>query len=241
MNKKAVVFDMFETLITMFESPQYMGREICADMGIPEPKFREIWNPTEDDRTLGKITVEEVFERILRTNGCYTDELFARIVEKRRNVTVELFDHLHPEIIPMLEALKVAGIKVALISNCFFEERDVIKESALWPYFDVACLSCELGMKKPGADIFAHCLHELGVRADECLYVGDGGSNELEAATASGMQAAQACWYLKEGTRQPVGRLPGWVQLDKPMDVVEQALRAAYEPAEGIARNEVRA
>lgn len=30
--------------------------------------------------------------------------------------------------------------------------------------------------------IFERCIEKLGVKADECLYVGDGGSYELEAA-----------------------------------------------------------
>ena len=38
----------------------------------------------------------------------------------------------------------------------------------------------------------------LGVRAGECLYIGDGGSHELEAADIMGMTALQARWYIKE-------------------------------------------
>ena len=59
---KAVIFDMFETLITHYESPLYMGKQICADIGISEPRFREIWDTTDEDRTLGKKTLEEVIE-----------------------------------------------------------------------------------------------------------------------------------------------------------------------------------
>ena len=51
---KAVIFDMFETLVTHFESPVYMAKQICADIGVAEAKFREIWDTTDEDRTLGK-------------------------------------------------------------------------------------------------------------------------------------------------------------------------------------------
>ncbi len=51
-------------------------------------------------------------------------------------------------------------------------------------------------------------MQKLSVRADECLYIGDGGSHELEAASALGMTALQAVWYLQEGTRSPVRRSP---------------------------------
>ena len=73
---KAVIFDMFETLITHFESPLYMAKQICADIGITETKFREIWDVTDLDRTLGKKTLEEVIEEVLKKNDRYSLELF---------------------------------------------------------------------------------------------------------------------------------------------------------------------
>ena len=106
-----------------------------------------------------------------------------------------------------------------MISNCYLEERDIIKQSILWDYFDVACLSCELGVKKPQKEIFEICLTKLELSANECLYVGDGGSNELDKAKELGMRAVQAAWYLGDGLDQPVGRLHGFEQLDSPMDV----------------------
>ena len=128
---KAVIFDMFETLITHFESPLYMGKQIAGDMGIAEPKFREIWDTTDDERTLGQRSFEEVIEEALRVNNCYSDKLFRRIVDKRKSSKAECFEHLHPQIIPMLTALRKADIKIGLITNCYFEERDVIRNSAL--------------------------------------------------------------------------------------------------------------
>ena len=49
---RAVIFDMYETLITLFESSLYMGEQIAEEIGISEMKFREIWNPTDYDRTI---------------------------------------------------------------------------------------------------------------------------------------------------------------------------------------------
>ena len=74
----------------------------------------------------------------------------------------------------------------------------MIRESQLFPYFEETCLSYELGMKKPDPEIFLKCMEGLGVRAGECLYIGDGGSHELEAADIMGMTALQARWYIKE-------------------------------------------
>lgn len=217
---RAVIFDMYETLVTLYACPPYMGKQITAEIEIPEQKFREIWNPSENDRTLGKRTVEDVIEEILRVNHRYSEELYETIIAKRKIASRACFDYLHSGILPLFDALKSRGIQIGLITNCFFEERDVIRKTVLFPYFDSVCMSCELGLKKPDPAIYRVCMENLGVSPEECLYVGDGGSRELETAESLGMHPLQAAWYLKDGTGQPVGRLPDFPQADMPLDVL---------------------
>lgn len=217
---KAVIFDMFETLVTHYESPIYMGKQIADDIGITEQKFREIWNPSDDDRTLGKRNLEEVIEEILRTNHCYSPELFEKIITKRKMSKRECFEHIHPEIIPLFESLKERNIKIGLITNCYSEEREVIKDSIFFQYFDSICMSCEIGLKKPDVRIFQKCMNDLEVTAEECLYVGDGGSFELETARSLGMCPLQATWYLKDGVDQPAKRKKEFLQAESPLGVI---------------------
>lgn len=217
---KAVIFDMYETLITHYQSPLYFGAQMAADIGIPEKKFREIWDPSEHDRTIGKVTLEEVIEKILKANDCYSENFIKELAGKRIAVKEDCFNHLHPEIIPMFETLKEKGVKVGLISNCFSEEAKVIRESVLFPYFDAVYLSYEQGVAKPEEEIFRRCMAKLNVKPEECLYVGDGGSYELETARRLGMNAVQAVWYLREGTTQPTGRKKEFRQLERPIEVL---------------------
>lgn len=217
---RAVIFDMFETLITHYHSPLYFGAQMAEDAGIAEERFQALWRPTEYDRTIGKVTLEEVLESILRENQCYSEELIKKIVEKRIETKEDCFRKLHSEIIPMLEQLKAKGILIGLISNCFSEEAEVILRSVLFPYFDATYLSYEQGVQKPDEEIYKRCMASLDVTPEECLYIGDGGSNELEAAKLLGMNVLQAVWYLQEGTSQPVRRKTGFEQLERPMDVL---------------------
>ncbi len=219
---RAVVFDMYETLVTMTKSQTYKGKNIAEDIGISEAKFREVWDPSENLRTLGKMTFEATIEKVLRANDLFSRELLEKVVSKRIDSQKWPFETVDSRIIPMLKGLESMGIKVALVSNCYPEERDVIRQSGLWKYFDAACLSCELGIKKPDPRIFEKCLELLQLDPGQCLYVGDGGSMELEAARDAGMQVCQAAWYLREGTDQPVGRKPEFRQLDDPMDVFDE-------------------
>lgn len=218
---RAVIFDMYETLITHFNTPLYFGAQMAQEAGIPIEKFLPLWRSTEDDRTVGKLALEEVLSMILKENHCYSEALVNKMAEKRTATKVELFKHLHSEIIPMLQALKEKGILIGLISNCYFEEASVIRKSQLFPYFDGVYLSCEQGVKKPDEEIFRRCMKELLVQPEECVYVGDGGSYELETAKGLGMKAVQAVWYLKEGSGQPTGRMPEFPQAESPLEVLK--------------------
>lgn len=91
----------------------------------------------------------------------------------------------------------------------------------MYPFFDATCLSFDEGIQKTNPAIFKRCIEKLDVKVDECLYVGDGGSNELEAAEALGMKAVQAVWYLKEGTNQPVQRKAYFEHIETPLDIID--------------------
>lgn len=218
---KAVVFDMFETLITHYNSPLYFGWQMAEDAGISEENYLRLWRGMEADRTIGNLSLEQALKKILISEGAYSEAVIDKIVTKRRMTCQSCFENLHAQIVPMLDSLKKEGFLIGLISNCFSEEADVIRHSALFPYFDAVCLSYEIGVKKPEPAIYQMCTELLGVAPDDCVFVGDGGSNELYAAKEFGMKPLQAVWYLKEGTYQPTGRIPEFIQLETPLDLLK--------------------
>ena len=219
---RAVIFDMYETLITHYNCPLYFGAEMAKDAVIPKEKFFHLWRDSsmDHDRTIGKLTLEELLERILKENDCYSEELLNELVAKRVATKEACFAHLHTEIIPMLSQLKEKGLLVGLISNCYAEEAEVIRKSELFQYFDKVYLSCEQGVAKPDKEIFYRCVQGLSVKPGECVYVGDGGSFELETASELGMKAVQATWYLQEGSTQPSKRKEGFAQAETPLEVL---------------------
>ena len=152
---------------------------------------------------------------------CFSQERLDLVVRKRRKTKEECFRHLHKEILPMLCILKEKRIKIGLISNCFSEEVPAIRNSVLFPYFDAVFLSYEQGIAKPDEEIFRRCMNSLQADASECLYVGDGGSRELETAERLGMKAVQAVWYFKEGSLQPVGRKNNFIQAETPLEIID--------------------
>ena len=220
MSIQAVIFDMYETLVTQFCSPLYYGTQIAEDLGLSPEEFLPGWKAIEEARATGKLTLEDAIAQLLRRHGIF--EHHRRVVEKRTAIQADCFRHLHPGILPMLSALQEKGIRIGLITNCFSEEATLIRGSELFPYFDAPCLSWEEGIRKPDPAIYHACLSELGIRAERCLYVGDGGSLELETARSLGMQAVQATWYRQPAFEHKQAALrPDFPQLSDPMEVLD--------------------
>ncbi|MCR5329423.1 MAG: HAD family hydrolase [Saccharofermentans sp.] len=220
---KAVIFDMFETLVSIFSGDTYFSEHIAADLNIPIEDFRPVWRATDKARSSGQCTIAEVMKICLETLGCYSEESVQLIVDHRRENLEGVFARTPKETIELLEALKARNIKIGLISNCYSDEAQAIKESVLYPFFDAPVLSYEQGVTKPDPEIFRRAIDMLGVSADECLYVGDGGSKELYAARDAGMEAVQARYFahLAYEPHIPCGRLDEFDQAETQMDVLK--------------------
>ena len=220
MNRKirAVIFDMYETLVTQFLSPLYYGTQMAQDLGLAPEAFLPGWRKTEEARATGKATFEAVLEQLMKEHDVFFEPLYKQVMNKRIAIQVDCFCHLHPRILPMLADLKARGIKLGLITNCFSEEAKLIRENELFPFFDAPCLSWEEGVRKPDPAIYRICLARLGIPPEQCLYVGDGGSGELEAAREIGMHAVQATWYRQDTfEKYQTAIRPEFVQIPEPM------------------------
>jgi len=87
----------------------------------------------------------------------------------------------------VLRRLKGASKKLGLISDADPVEVAAWARSPMAGLFDCAIMSCEVGLTKPDPQIYALCLEKLGLDAQECLFVGNGGSQELAGARAVGL------------------------------------------------------
>ncbi|RKM58631.1 HAD family hydrolase [Butyrivibrio sp. XB500-5] len=192
---KAVIFDMFETLVSLFEGSTYFSEDIAADLGVEHDPFRKAWHETEEARTLGKVTIEEGIGEALKAMGIYSEKNVAMVADGRKATLEDTFRVIPKESLDLLHALRAKGILTGLISNCYSDEARMIKNCSLYPLLDAAMLSYEQGVAKPEPEIYLRAAAELGVKPEECLYVGDGGSRELFTAKEIGMHPVQALWY----------------------------------------------
>lgn len=73
----------------------------------------------------------------------------------------------------MLEGLKAAGLRLAIVSNHYRWLRDELERLGIAKYFEVIVISEEAGVEKPDPEIMNIALRRLGLQAGECVYVGD--------------------------------------------------------------------
>ena len=74
---------MYETLITQYGGPVYFRAQMAADAGIDPMLFDALWIPSENDRTIGKQTLEETIEQKIQ-RGDIPDYYFRKKGSKSR-------------------------------------------------------------------------------------------------------------------------------------------------------------
>ncbi len=82
---KAVIFDLFETLITEWGHEKYTKRKMCADLGVDKDCFDPFWNEKGEDRYLGKIDFEESILYAGSRMGVYIDAETLALVLRKKN------------------------------------------------------------------------------------------------------------------------------------------------------------
>ena len=220
---KAVIFDMFETLVTLFEGRTYFSENIAADLGIPPEDFRREWHVTERARSIGVYSMAEGTAITLKNLNVYSEENVQLIVRKRKEALGDTFSAIPKESIELLKKIREKGLLTGLISNSFSDERDLILGSPLYSLFDVTMISYEAGLYKPDPAVFKAMIEKLGVKPEECLYVGDGGSRELYGARDAGMNAVQCTWFHDRAFEPHVScpLLDEFPHVDKQCDVLK--------------------
>ena len=196
---QAIIFDLFETLVTEWGRPKYTAREIAADLNVDLQPFRREREALGTAHFLGEFPdFAQLLETILQRLDITRDKnLLEEIARRREECKRKCFDVIEPKIIDMLQALKDSGCKLGLISNASPEEIGAFWDSGLPAYFDAIVMSCDVGMVKPDVKIYEHCLALLQADPANCLFIGDGGSNELDGAKAAGLTPLRAVWFTK--------------------------------------------
>ena len=200
MKVQAVFFDLFETLITEYSNGKRLSNRkyhYLNLLGITNEEYKLEWNNRQEKRMRGEFAnYKEVISDILACRGLETkneiiDYLYAERVKEKQIPYL----HISSEVITLLKYLQEINIKIGLISNCTEEEVKYWGESRLASFFNDNVFSFEVKCCKPNIEIYSLACSRLKVKLEDCIFVGDGGSNELNGASNAGLKVYHATWF----------------------------------------------
>jgi len=202
-NINVIFFDLFFTLVT----PKYNDLRNENDV---LKITKEEWETYSEDnelyvkRATGKEKIpikiiESIIEKMrMEVSDCDKNEIL-RLREERFKRCIFEIDF---SIIDVLLNLKKNGKKVCLISNADIIDVKHWENSPLYNLFDEAIFSYEVGYLKPQIEIYNIALNRMNAKPEECIYIGDGGSDELKGAKELGIKTILTSYLLKRNEKQ---------------------------------------
>jgi putative hydrolase of the HAD superfamily len=171
------------------EARDAVAREVGVTLGVDPEEFAKLYRSTFDLRTRGLLgdltdTFRDLAVRLgVSPRSAQLGHAVSIRLEFARNL-------LAPRITePVLADLKSAGYRIGIITDCSIETPLSWESSWLRAYVDAVAFSCELGIRKPDPRIYLSATTSMNVRPEHCIFVGDGGSNELSGARSLGMKS----------------------------------------------------
>jgi putative hydrolase of the HAD superfamily len=223
---RAILFDLDDTLIRAYAQPEEAWRRLLHVFAVHldahdhdaieririavMDEARAFWSDQAaaakwrlDISGARRLSVRRGLARLGIGDEGLGDRIADAFTEMRRAEY-----RLYPDAHATVDALRQAGVKLALVTNGAAEtQRDKIVRFELTHRFDHIQIEGEFGMGKPELDVYRHALERLGVAAADSWMVGDNYEWEVVAPQQLGMCGI---WYdpfdagvPAHATRQP--------------------------------------
>ena len=185
---KAVLFDLDDTLIDRQKNVYDLFSHLIDEKlpGIDDVMLREamiqdciLWDQ------FGNVTRPYIIGRLENKYGISLGDFDA--IEWWLDNQGK-YVHRFPDTVPVLDYLK-EKYRLGLVTNGTVKgQNGKVDAAGLREYFSVIIISNEHEMRKPDRRLFEMALKELGVRAEETVYVGDTYSNDIYGAWKAGIK-----------------------------------------------------
>jgi putative hydrolase of the HAD superfamily len=199
---QAVIFDLWDTLVEFpWELAKAHFAAMASQLSVDAERLRLTWRKLEPAWETMPLTASlQLLSRELGVNDADIEQLRGlRLAFMRRALKPRA------EVIETLREVRGRGFRLGLISACSGDVPAVWSETPLADLIDVTVFSCVVGFCKPDLRIYQLASSELGVQASRCLYVGDGGHDELGGAARAGMTAVLLQTGKGPSSSEPLG------------------------------------
>jgi putative hydrolase of the HAD superfamily len=194
MTVRAVVFDYFGTLTPSVIDIVSAGDRATMGtaLGVDPDALDAAWHASFVERSTGRTGDLRATMRLLATGlGGDPDEAGLAEATRIRASAYRRSAMPRTDTVAVLTTLREQGFLLAVVSDCSDELVAMWPELPVAAHVDATVFSSVVGKRKPDPLMYRLACERLGVEAAECVYVGDGGSNELTGASGYGMRAVQ--------------------------------------------------
>ena len=148
---------------------------MAAVFQVPPERFEEAYWPYRLQYDLARLDANSYWRTVARELGRPLDEIdIPRLIQ----LDVRSWTNLDAGMMEWARQVRAGGVRTAILSNMPLELRNwIVHESSWLADFDFATFSCDLGVAKPDAAIYQHCLSGLGVAPFETLFFDDRQAN----------------------------------------------------------------
>jgi len=197
--KKAIFFDLFHTLVSV-EPNQAIGPGTPDILGVTAEEWNHQLLECSEERLIGEMTdPHEIISSMARAlNPEISDDIIAHAVIERRKRFTRALENVPLNTLNVLAELGERGKKLALISNADVLEAGAWETGPMAKHFNETLFSCHVGYAKPAHEIYQMGMERVGLSSNKCLFIGDGGSNELSGAQQCGITTVMMTGIIKE-------------------------------------------
>ncbi|MFG1887129.1 HAD family hydrolase [Micromonospora sp. NPDC049051] len=236
---QAVLFDFFGTLTCSVQRGA-AHRSTAELLGCAPRTLVDVLDRTFYERACGRFgNAEATLRWVCEQAGLHPSDDAVRSAVASRHRAIRADTRLRDEAVPTLAALRGLGLRTGVISDCTHELPAFLPQLPIAPLLDVHVFSVQVGRCKPDPALYQAACRRLDLAPADCLYVGDGGSQELTGAERAGMTAVRLAapdlaghmvFNADETWIGPVLR-----SLDEVVDLVGRVPGRADEPVAAVA------
>lgn len=189
---KAGIFDLDGTLADTLESMAYVANGILQRNGLPAM-------PVENYKYYCGEGADMLMRRCLLDAGDHELKFWEDGRREYREIFAvdPMYRVVHyPGMPETLKELKDKGIKLAVCSNKPHLAAEKVIEIMFPGLFDVVIGQSDAIKRKPAPDSAWKAAEILGVKSDECFYVGDT-ATDMQTGKAAGMFTVGALWGFR--------------------------------------------
>ena len=212
----AVLFDLFETLITESQVGPARASSLAAVLGLDDGAYRREWRVRRPRIVVGELSFAGALTEISRTLAGRVDaKAIQRICQQRMREKASAYAHPDDRITSLITQLARRRMPLGVVSNAFSEDVRPWSGCSLASAFRCTAFSCDEGVAKPDAEIYRRAVDRLGVTPGATVYIGDGTADELAGAKRAGLRPYRATWFVRDAFQTVA-----WPELEDCRDVL---------------------